>query len=131
MKKLLLTLMLTVMSSSAMAEWVEVGEDDEDTLTIYVDPTTIRKNGNNVKMWILSDYKKAQELPFLPLYMSTKFQSEFNCKEEQTKALYASYHAKNMGRGKVIYNDNNPEDWSPVSPDAIDRDLWKFACGKK
>lgn len=122
--------MLAVMSSSAMAEWVEFIEDDEETLTFYVDPTTILKNGNNVKMWGLIDYKKAQELPFLPLYMSIKNQYEFNCKEEQTKVLYKSYHAKNKGRGKVIYSNNNPENWSPVSPDSIEKKLWKFVCEK-
>ena len=41
MKKMLLTLMLAVMSSSAMAEWVEFIKDDEEILTVYVDPTTI------------------------------------------------------------------------------------------
>jgi hypothetical protein len=105
-------------------------EDDEVTQTVYVDQTTIHKNGNNVKMWFLFDYKKAQELAYLPLYMSIKRQNEFNCKEEQIKNLYESYHAKNMGGGKVIYNDNTPDNWSTVSPDSIDRKLWKFACGK-
>ena len=122
--------MLAVISSSAMAEWVKFIEDDEEALTFYVDATTILKNGNNVKMWGLIDYKKAQELPFLPLYMSIKNQYEFNCKEEQTKVLYKSYHAKNKGRGKVIYSDNNPENWSPAPPDSIDKELLKFVCGK-
>lgn len=130
MKKLLLTLLVAVVGSNAMAEWVELIKDDEEILAVYVDPTTIRKNGNNVKIWILSDYKKAQELPFLPLYMSIMSQYESNCKEEQSRALNASYHAKNMGRGKVIYSNKNPENWSPVSPDSIDERLWKFACGK-
>ena len=47
------------------------------------------------------------------------------------KRLYTSYHAKNMGGGKVIYSDNNSDNWSTVSPDSLDRKLWKFACGKK
>jgi len=130
MKKLLVTLMLAVMSSSAMAEWVRVDYNSDKGATTYVNFFTIRKSGDTVKMWILLDYKKAQELAFLPLYMSIKRQSEFNCKEEQMKELYASYHAKNMGGGKVIYSDNNPDNWSTVSPDSIDRELWKYACGK-
>ena len=55
MKKLLLTFLLTIISSSAMAEWVEFIKDDEEILTVYVDPTTMHKNGNNVKIWILAD----------------------------------------------------------------------------
>ncbi len=130
MKKILLTLSLAFISSNLFAEWVVVAEDKEATLAVYADPGTIQKTGNNVKIWFLSDYKKAQELPFLPLYMSIKSQNEFNCKGEQIKKLYASYHAKNMGEGKVIYSNNNPDNWSPVSPDSIDKELWKFACGK-
>ena len=122
--------MLAVVSSSAMAEWVEFIEDDEVTQTVYVDQTTIHKNGNNVKMWFLFDYKKAQELAYLPLYMSIKRQNEFNCKEEQIKNLYASYHAKHMGEGKVIYSKKDPDDWNPVSSNSINRKLWQFACGK-
>ena len=130
MKKLLLTVILTVMSSSAMAEWAEFTENDDKVLIIHVDSATIHKNGNNVKMWILSDYRKAQELAYLPLYLSIKKQAEFNCKEEQIRKLYVSYHAEHMGKGKVIYSDNSPDNWSTVSPDSIDRKLWIFACRK-
>jgi hypothetical protein len=130
MKKLLLTLMLAVMSSSAMAEWVRVDYNSDKGVTTYVNFFTILKSGDTIKMWDLRDYKKGQELAFLPLYMSVKRQSEFNCKEKQIKRLYVSYHAKNMGKGKVIYSDKNPEDWSTVSPDSIDKELWELACRK-
>jgi hypothetical protein len=122
--------MVYVVSSSAMAEWVRVDHNNDRGVTTYINFFTIRKSGDTVKMWILSDYKKAQELPYLPLYLSIKSQNEFNCKEEQMKKLNASYHAKNMGGGKIIYSDKSPDNWSPVSPDSIDRKLWKFACGK-
>ena len=43
MKKLFLTLMLAVVSSSAMAEWVEVAVSEkgaeEDFMTAYADPS--------------------------------------------------------------------------------------------
>ena len=130
MKNLLLTLMLTVISISAMAEWVELTKGDKEAQTVYVDPATIHKDSNNVKIWFLFDYKKAQELAYLPLYMSIKRQNEFNCKERHIRKLYVSYHAKQMGGGKVIYSDNNSNDWSPVLLDSIDRELWKYACKK-
>ena len=130
MHQIILIILLTVVSGSAMAEWFEFTVDNEETRTIYLDPTTIHKNGNNVKMWVLFDYKKAQELAYLPLYMSIKRENEFNCKEKYIRILYVSYHAKQMGGGKVIYSDNNPDDWNPVSSNFIDRKLWKYACGK-
>ena len=130
MIKLLLILTLTVISNSVMAEWVEFTENDEEGHTIYVDSATIHKNGKNVKMWILSDYMKAQELAYLPLYLSIKNHTEFNCEEKQIKKLYVSYHSKQMGGGKVIYSDNSPDKWSTASPDSIDWELCIFACRK-
>jgi len=43
-----------------MAEWVEVSEGD--SVTVYADPSTIRKKGNTVKMWSLFDYHTPQQL---------------------------------------------------------------------
>lgn len=130
MKKLLLILVLAVMNSSAMAEWVRVNYDSGNGATTYVNFFTIEKSGKTVKMWSLVDYKKAQERAFLPLYMSINKQSEFDCKEGQMRELYASYHAKNMGEGKVTFSDNTPDSWSTVPADSIDRELWKNACEK-
>lgn len=118
------------MSSSAMAEWVRVDHKNDKGVTTYINFFTIQKSKDTVKIWIVSDYKKAQELPYLPLYMSIKRQNEFNCKKEQMKKLYASYHVKNMGEGKIIFSDKSPDNWSTVSPNTIDRKLWKFACEK-
>ena len=56
MKKLLLTLILAVMSSSAMAEWIAIHQDEE--ISTYANPATMRKSGNKVKMWVLFDQKR-------------------------------------------------------------------------
>jgi len=76
MHKAILIMLLAVVSSSAMAEWVKVSEDK--LVTAYADPTTIRKLGDKVKMWALWDYSTAQEDDSKP-HMSTRVQKEFNC----------------------------------------------------
>ena len=50
--------MLLVVSGAASAEWTAVIEADE--FIYYVDRTTIRRNGNFVKMWSLADFNKAE-----------------------------------------------------------------------
>ena len=130
MKKLLLILVLAIMSRSVMAEWVRVNYDSGNSSTTYVNSFTIEKFDRTVKMWSLVDYEKAQERAFLPLYMSINRQNEFNCIEVKMRELYASYHAKNMGEGKVNFSDNIPDSWTVVLPDSIGRELWKYACGK-
>ncbi len=128
MKKLLLTLILAVVSSSAMAEWVKVGTSDDKTTTIYADPSTIRKSGNRVKMWALWDYSTAQEGGSKP-YMSVRIQNEYNCKEETSRQIYATTFSGNMAGGHTIGRQGGRE-WEPVAPRTHGEALWKFACWK-
>ena len=72
MHKAILMLLLAVMSSSAMAEWVNLGE-------------AVRKHPESSM-----------------LYASIKEQSEYNCKEEQSSILYQVLFSENMGKGKRI-----------------------------
>src|SRR5258706_15525990 len=58
MRKPVLILLLVVVSSSATSEWVEIGKTD--AYIYYVDPATIRRNGELVKMWSLLDFKIAR-----------------------------------------------------------------------
>jgi len=127
MKKLLLILMLAVVSSSAMAEWVEVGVND-DGATVYANPDTIRKSGNKVKMWVLWDYFTAQEVVSKP-YMSARIQNEYNCKEETIRQIFATSFSDNMAGGHTIGRQGGKK-WEPVAPRTIGETLWKFACKK-
>jgi len=126
MKKLLLTLMLAVVSTSAMAKWVKVSEDK--LVTAYADPTTIRKLGDKVKMWALWDYSTAPEGDSKP-YMSVRIQNEYNCKEETSRQIYATTFSGNMAEGNTI-NRQGGREWRPIAPRTFGETLWKFACGK-
>ncbi len=129
MKKLLLTIVLCVLNSNVMAQWSAVA-----TATgriYYTNPNTIRKSDTKVKMWSLIDYILVQEVSADTKFLSQKSQQEYDCKEEQRRTLYFSWHSENMGKGEVIYIDNKPDNnWSPIPPESTDEILWKFACGK-
>ena len=125
MKKLLLTLMLITASSNVMAEWVEIESNETDTF--YDDPATIRKTGNIVRMWVLTDYKMVKTNASKP-YMSKLGVRKYDCKEK-SRATIKTLHSKNMGVGKNVgIIGNRP--WLPVSPRTTSELLWKFACGK-
>jgi hypothetical protein len=134
MRKVIFMLILSFVSSSAMAEWMAVGTSTTgEIFTIYVDYSTIRKAGNRVKMWELMDFKTAQrDASNGKFFMSLKEQSEYDCKDEQGRTLYESHHSGGMGTGEVIYGATNSDsNWVPVPPESIDKALWKIACGKK
>ena len=95
--------MLTVVSSSALAEWFNAGTDAEGEFNVFFDPTTIRKKSNNkVKMWVMYDLKKTQGKAEMR-HMSIKLQQEYDCKEEQTRIIYFSKHTKNMPIGYQLH----------------------------
>ncbi len=122
--------MLAVVSSSAIAEWVEIGETDEKTAeayatTFYADPDTIRKIGNRVKMWSLGDYKITREEFGVT---SSKSQDEYDCKEKKKRVLFISFYSGHMGKGESLFILNERGDWKPTSPGSADEAISKFAC---
>ena len=122
-KKLLLILMLAVVSSSVMAEWVWVAAD-VDEVTYYADFDTIRKSGNMVKMWVMEDDKIAEKLDVL----SAKHKDEFDCNKKQYRSLFYSLHSGHMGGGETLFIHNERGDWHTPHPDSIAADVLKFAC---
>jgi hypothetical protein len=130
MKRLLLITLLVLNSGPVYAEWVLTSGNDDAGLTVYVDPDTIRRNGNLAKMWQLHDYKTVQTVAGDSL-LSIKRYNEYDCTEERTRLLGYTWFSGNMGSGKVVYSKNDVQQWEPVVARSINRTLWKVACGKK
>ena len=123
-------LLAVMMSGSAAAEWVSLGTTDNGT-TVYVDPATIRRSGDVVKISSLFDLKTASVNPRGWNYTSQKSQQEYDCKQIRGRMLYYSQHAGNMGGGISVYVSANPDNWMPVVPGSEDRLLWERVCAKQ
>lgn len=127
MRKVIWTMLLAVVSTSAMAEWTRVDSNEDGTS--YVDLATIRKEGDRTKVWVLFDKKTAQTIDS-GTFLSTKRQHEFDCKEGLSRYLNFAFHSENMGGGKAIYAGSEPGKWSPVTPGSIKESQWKTVCGQ-
>jgi hypothetical protein len=77
----------------------------------------------------MKDYNTAQMNDGEP-YMSQKTQNEYDCKEYRSRILALSLHSGNMGDGKVIWSDPDPDKWYPFAPGRVGEAVRKFACGK-
>ena len=128
--KLLIAALLTVFSTSVLAEWTDVGGNDDQTT--YADLSTLRKSGNRVKMWNLMDHKVVKTSKANGMrYLSAVAQMEYDCKEETVNLLALIWYSKNMGAGEVVYNSGAlHEEPVPVAPDSSGENLFKVACGK-
>ena len=89
-KRLLLFTLLFLNSVPAYAEWVAVEKDSllPGLQTVYVDPDSIRREGNLVTLWQLIDFKWMQGNPRgTPRFLSTKTHKQFDCAEKRLRLL--------------------------------------------
>jgi len=126
MTQLLLITLLVLSSGPAYAEWVRVGESNE--VFTYADPNTIRRNGELVKMWELTDYKSAQTFGADTRYLSEMSQREYDCAEERWRMHALAFFSGQMGNGKKVHGRSYESMWAPVYPGSIGRRAWEFAC---
>lgn len=130
-RRLLIALTLLVLSSGlAYAEWVKVSVSDETGKTVYVDPATIRRDSNLVKMWQFYDYKTVQTVGG-NRFLTAKEQWEFDCAEERGRVVARKEFSGNMGGGTMVFTNSEVGKWIPVIPGSISQTVWEVACGKQ
>ena len=130
MKKLLITLLLAVLSTSAMAGWTLIGSTEDKTSDNYIDKTTIRKRGNVAKMWNMHDFKSPQESAGGKSYLSKKLLYEYDCVEIRYRSLVSTFFSGNIGKGGAVLNYQHDEEWTDAEPDSVGMGNWKAACKK-
>lgn len=108
-------------------EWKPVGRGGP--VVLYVDPSSIRKEGKMVKMAMLLDYKepRAEAYGTANSMMSI---DEYDCAGNRSRTLYVSEHPGNMGQGKAIAAESRTGDWVQVPPGALSETASMVACGK-
>lgn len=120
-------MVLAIASTAARAEWVRVHSNDK--LTAYADTSSMRKKLNIVKIWSLFDFRTEGVLSDGSTYQSIMRETEFNCRENQQRMISFTIHSGKMGKGKVLENGSDPQDWKPVSKENIAVNMKEFACG--
>ena len=130
MWKSFLMAFLTVVSTSALAEWTKIEKNNSEGITRYVDVTTIQRNKNKVRMVNLIDYQTKREAlddKFLPI----KVVQEYDCNAVKKRILAFNTYYGNMGTGGDLYRDTSPNEWKIVSsPGSSGLTLWEEACTK-
>lgn len=129
MTRFFLITLLLLSSGSAYAAWVKVNDGDEAGRTVYVDPATIRRNSNLVKMWQLYDYKTVQTVGGIR-FLTAEEQWEFDCAEERGRVLALKEFSGNMAGGTMVYTNSQVGKWIPVMPGSMGHTVWKVACDK-
>lgn len=129
MSKLLLAMLLTIVSTLAMAEWTAIG--GENDITFYVDKTSISKKGDMAKILKLHDFKSTQNKSF-GMFLSSASYKEYDCAKKMFNTLAENYYSENMMKGKLVhasvYEDKK---WDYILPGSASEAGYAVACGKQ
>ena len=126
--------LLVLNSGSVYAEWVAVEKDYRlpGLQTLYVDPDSIRREGNLVTLWQLIDFKWMQGSARGPSrFMSTKTHKQFDCAGMRVRLLAFTEFSHSMGTGVAADGHVDRGNWISVEPDSMNQSLWEVACGKE
>ena len=129
--KKLVALLLVPASTSAMAEeWIYVGRGDIENVA-YAQPSSISKHGNITTMSVMNDYKYAKSLVDVR-YSSMSSQDEYDCDQERTRTVSATFYSGKMASGKVVYSYNDTSsDWFPVAQNSLGSLMLNVACASQ
>ena len=138
MSRIILFLIATIFSGSAVAEWTQIGDYDANIsgagkgrgVKTFVRADGIGKNGDRVVMWTLRDYAAPLKVEGKKQLSSISLE-EYDCKNIQYKTLVFYWYPQYKARGRAVYSDINHGDIQPIIPNSLVHDAWKIACGKE
>lgn len=124
MKKLL-TIFLLSFSINGYCEWKVIDSDKDGSG--YIDPSTIKKSLNLVKVWEMIDYKTLQKNNGFT-YKSLVSLREYDCKDDRVRGLSITYFSDSMGNGKPVNQDNQTTEWVYLPPGSLGITKLKGLC---
>ena len=129
----IVVLALMCLTTNAWSAWTfvtDTGTENRD-FSVYVDLTTIKRNGDTVKIWYLHDFKNPRALRTGKSYRSSVLQEEYDCKTERLRTTASTDYSDDMGLGIAVLSDDDTGAWSVVRPRTIGHTKLKLACGQQ
>ena len=118
---------LAACNPSSEPKWVVFHAAPE--ASIYTDPSTVHKDGDNAEMWVLIDYAQPQADKTGKQVLSDKLHYQYSCKDKTLSIIGTSAYAGHMGSGELINENPDAPQVTPVEAGTIAEDMWKHACG--
>ncbi len=123
--------LLLVVCSQAWADMHFIGKNKE--FGMFVDPSTVERNGDSVKLWVIGDYQEAQSKRFPPplfwvRYLSVKELKEFDCTKALHRTIRTKIFSEKLAKGDLLYTFDAAATMAPVSNAPLDVAQFKYAC---
>lgn len=131
----ILLLWVVLVHGAARAEWVAMDTQYQShPLQIaYIDPSTIRRDGNVVTLIALIDWKAMQGGRTPTRFHSTTFSKHVDCAGKLVRTLASTDYYGHMGTFEVIGGGrhSSEDQWMAIKPGTINEGLWDAGCKKE
>jgi hypothetical protein len=131
----ILVLFFALTSSPLHAGWVAIDQQYQlpGLQTVYIDPDTLRKEGNLVTVSALIDWTWMQGNRSPTRFYSTKLTKQIDCAGKKVRTLAATDFYGHMGTGEVIGGGGHASEgqWMAIEPGTINQGFWEVVCGNQ
>lgn len=122
----ILKIVCAPVAAPGLVKWVKVDETVDGSAVFYIDPASVRKDGNLRKVREIQGLNQRDEGGG----MSRQILSEYDCKEERTRILAASSHSGPMAGGVRLWLSDDLGTWDAIPPGSINEIILKRVCAK-
>ena len=124
-------LLCTIACGNATADWTLVGGNAR-IYSAYADKGSVKRAGDNVRMYGLYDFQMVDVAPTGQPHESTIVLREYDCAMPRVRLLAFVDYAGHMGEGAVISRraDESGARWETIVSGALDEAFWTLACGR-
>lgn len=126
MNKLLLTLLLATISTSAFAEWVLVAESINGD-KFFIDPTTIKHDEKYVTVTQMADYVSLQSASD-KIWKSDISEMRFDCNNTNSLLMGVKLYAENNSKGELVASYKGGNDSELIASDTSAALIFDYLC---
>jgi len=109
------------------ADWVELQSEPEATL--YTQPSTIQKEGDNATLWVLINYKQPLLDKTGKQVLSDKLHYQYHCKDKMESIIATTAYTGPMASGDIVNENPDAPQVTPIAPGTLAEVMFKQACG--
>ncbi len=122
-------LMGGLLASSAQAEWIALGRDEN--FRLYVDQKSLQRNGDLVRVFQLMDFVTAQWADERTVVGSIRTLVEYDCVQPRSRTIALDAYSEQMGDGRRVASEQlaDPE-WGAVTLGSASERIRQLVCGK-
>ena len=118
--------LLFLFASPAWADWEFVSDNDNGT-KFFVDFQNIRKDGNLVRAWVLTNFAKPPKVNGKEIF-SLRSRYELDCTQEKIRNLSIQAFSSLNATGAILGTDESSGNWYEPAPRTPDWEILKSVC---